>query len=95
MLQKAKLKSKNPTGRIFNYNDILLLENHHTGFGEKVLNHILETNHKTYTLSAHPLMLDFQNKKENKNNLLFLLKGIQNSKQDIEFVRPLDILQNA
>lgn len=91
-LQKLGFVKSNMTGRIFNYKGMLLLENHHTGFGEKVTKHILETNFPTYTLSAHPLMFSFENKKENKKNLLYTLEHLHNSTQDIEFVRPIDLL---
>jgi peptidoglycan/xylan/chitin deacetylase (PgdA/CDA1 family) len=90
--QKLGFAKSNVTGRIFDYKGILLLENHHTGFGEKVTRHILETNFPTYTLSAHPLMFSFENKKENKKNLLYTLEYLHNSSQDIEFVRPIDLL---
>lgn len=93
LLNKVKLIAKNPTGRVINYKGILLLENHHTGFGKEVTAHVLNTNYPTYTLSAHPLMFDYNNKKENKENFLYFLEAIKNSGQDIEFVRPIDLIK--
>ncbi len=86
------MQAKNKTGRIHQYKGILLLENHHTGFGKQVTKHILETNHETYTLSAHPLMFDFENKLENKENFIYFLDALTNSNQEIEFVRPVDLM---
>ncbi|MGB5982885.1 MAG: polysaccharide deacetylase family protein [Nonlabens sp.] len=92
IFQKIRLQSRNITGRIHHYKGIMLLENHHTGFGKKVTKHILETNYETYILSAHPLMFDFKDKTENKENFIYLLDTLKNSTQDIEFVRPIDLL---
>lgn len=94
LLNKAKLIPKNPTGRVINYKGILLLENHHTGFGKAITEHILNTNYSTYTLSAHPLMFDFDHKNENKANFLYLLNTLKKSGQKIEFVRPIDLLKH-
>lgn len=93
ILQKLGLGSRNITGQVKYYKGLMLLENHYTGFDKKVVKHILETNHDTYTLSAHPLMFDYENKKENRENLLHLLETLRNSDQDIEFVRPIDLIK--
>ncbi len=83
---------RNITGRIVNYQNILILENHYTGFDEKVVDHILNTNFQTYTISAHPLMLSFENKKESKENFMNFLNKLKNSNQEIEFVIPSSLL---
>jgi len=92
LLVKFGFKSKNITGRVIPYKNILLFENHYTGFDDIVTNHILNTNYKTYTLSAHPLMFNFENKKENIKNFSTFLESIKASKQNIEFVRPIDLV---
>jgi len=93
LLQKFGLGSRNLTGQVKYYKGIMLLENHYAGFDEKVTKHILETDHDTYTLSAHPLMFDYDNKIENRGNLLKLLETLKNSNQEIEFVRPIDLIK--
>jgi peptidoglycan/xylan/chitin deacetylase (PgdA/CDA1 family) len=92
IFHKIRLKQRNLTGRVHFYKGIMLLENHHTGFGKEVTKYILDSHHETYILSAHPLMFDFEDKKENKANFIYLLESIKNSEQDIEFVRPIDLL---
>lgn len=88
---KLGFKKHNPTGRVYKYKKILILENHYTGFDEKVLNHILITDYDTYTVSAHPLMLSYENKVENKENFLNFLETLSKSNQNIEFVLPSEI----
>ena len=90
-LVKLGLKKYNPTGRVYKYKKTLILENHYTGFDEKVLNHILTSDFGTYTISAHPLMLTFKNKAESEENFINFLEKIKNSDQDIEFVLPSQI----
>ncbi len=80
-------------GRIVVKKDIMILENHYTGFDKNIVDHILNTQNPTYTISAHPLMLDFPNKRESKDNFESLLDRLLNSGQAIEFVRPMDILR--
>jgi|26BtaG_2_1085354.scaffolds.fasta_scaffold00369_10 peptidoglycan/xylan/chitin deacetylase (PgdA/CDA1 family) len=92
LLMKFGLKNRNITGRTFYYKDILILENHYPGFDDVVINHILNTNYDTYTLSAHPLMFDFKDKKENKTSFLRFLDKLEASNQLIEYVRPMDLI---
>ncbi len=93
IFQKIGLKPRNMTGRVHFYKGVMLLENHHTGFGKEVTRHILESNHETYTLSAHPLMFDYPDKSENRENFIYLLDSLKNSKQEFEFLRPIDLLK--
>ncbi len=92
LFQKFGLGTRNPTGQVKFYKGIMLLENHYTGFDQKVVDHILNTNYSNYTLSAHPLMFDYENKIENRQNLLNLLESLKNSNQEFEFVRPMDLI---
>lgn len=92
LLVKIGLKTRKLTGRVVSYKEILLLENHYTGFDNAVVDYILSTDFETYTLSAHPLMFHFKNKKENCENFLNLLNRIEASGQNIEFVRPIDLV---
>lgn len=92
---KLGFKKHNPTGRIYNYKKLLILENHYTGFDDKVVNHILTTNYDTYTISAHPLMLLFENKAENKENFLNFIDSLANSNQKIEYILPSEIEVNS
>jgi peptidoglycan/xylan/chitin deacetylase (PgdA/CDA1 family) len=93
LVQKLFKLKRNPTGRVINYKGVLVLENHYTGFDPFVVNHILNTNYSTYTISAHPLMLDFPNKKESMANFNQFLEQLTSSGQKIEFVRPMDLVE--
>lgn len=88
IFQKFKLLKKNCTGKVYKYSKILILENHYTGFDDKIINHILNTNFPTYTISAHPLMISFLNKTESKENFENFLKKLTQSDQEIQFVLP-------
>jgi hypothetical protein len=77
---------------VINYKGITVLENHYTGFDDFIVQHILSTDYPTYTISAHPLMLDFPNKKESMSNFKQFMQQLSNSDQDIEFVRPKDFV---
>jgi len=91
IFHKLKLSKKNITGKIYNHKNILILENHYTGFDKTVVDHILKTNHKTYTISAHPLMLSFENKTESLKNFEVFLETLS-SEKNITFIRPCDLL---
>lgn len=92
IFQKFGIKSKNITGRIYKYDDIMVLENHYAGFDERVVSHILQTEYSTYTISAHPLMLSFPNKKENMQNFEMFLQRLNEFKESIKFTTPKQIL---
>lgn len=92
---KLGLNSHNPTGRVYKHNNVLILENHYTGFDDKVVNHILATNYDTYTISAHPLMISYENKVENKENFLNFLETLSSSSQDIKFVLPSSFIESS
>ncbi|MFD0933316.1 polysaccharide deacetylase family protein [Psychroflexus salinarum] len=92
IVQKLFKVKRNPTGRVINYKGVTVLENHYTGFDPYIVDHILNTNHPTYTISAHPLMLDFPNKKESLANFKNFLEQLTASGQDIEFVSPIDLV---
>ena len=92
IFQKFKFFKRNITGKIYRYKNFYILENHYTGFDDKVINHILDTNHSTYTISAHPLMLSLENKIESKINFEKFLKKLTESNQEIEFVLPSNLL---
>jgi peptidoglycan/xylan/chitin deacetylase (PgdA/CDA1 family) len=92
IFQKFNLLKKNCTGKVYKYNKILILENHYTGFDDKVINHILNTNFPTYTISAHPLMISFLNKTESKENFENFLEKLTQSDQEIQFVLPSSLI---
>ncbi|GAA4290581.1 polysaccharide deacetylase family protein [Aestuariibaculum suncheonense] len=85
-------KKRNITGRVFNYHGFLILENHYPGFDQKVIDHILSTNHETYTISAHPYMLSLENKIESKEHFLNFMDVLLASGQSIEFVTPSQLV---
>jgi len=88
ILNRLKIKKLNLTGKVYKDSGLLIFENHYTGFDDMVINHILNTNFPTYTISAHPLMLSFKNKSESKENFENFLIKLMNSGQNIEFVLP-------
>jgi hypothetical protein len=92
ILAKVGFINTELTGRVFTSNGILILENHYTGFDTKVVQYILKTRNETYTISSHPLMLDFENKAENKKNFESFLNILTRAEQDIEFICPSDLL---
>lgn len=85
---RLKLSKRNKTGRVVTKKGITIFENHYTGFDDAIVQHILNSNYPTYTISAHPLMLSFPNKNESRENLLQFLETLKNSGQDIQFVLP-------
>lgn len=95
ILRKLGLTPDNITGRVYEYNDVLILENHYTGFDEKVVSHILATQHPTYTISAHPLMLSFPNKTENRQNFEGFLQRFKEVESSVEFTTPGQILTDS
>jgi peptidoglycan/xylan/chitin deacetylase (PgdA/CDA1 family) len=92
IFQKFNLLKKNCTGKVYKYNKILILENHYTGFDDKIINHILNTNFPTYTISAHPLMISFLNKAESKENFENFLEKLTQTNQEIQFVLPSSLI---
>ncbi len=92
IFQKIGLLKTNMTGNVIKINEVMVFENHYNGFDEVVINHILSTNHSTYTISAHPLMISYLNKIESKQNFENFLNKMTNSNQNIEFVLPSELL---
>ncbi|CAM3987138.1 MULTISPECIES: polysaccharide deacetylase family protein [Flavobacterium] len=92
IFMKLGFVKRNLTGRVIRKNGILILENHYTGFDEKVISHILSTNHETYTVSAHPFMLSLENKNESKINFLNFIDQLTKSNQNISFVLPSELV---
>lgn len=92
MSAKIGLHKSALTGRVLYHKGIMVLENHYTGFDSVVVDHILNSSKETFTVSAHPLMLDFENKAENRGNFGLFLERLTNTDQSIEFVRPCDLL---
>lgn len=92
IFQKFKILKFNCTGKIYKQNNILIFENHYNGFDQTVIDHILNTDFPTYTISGHPLMISFKNKIESKENFELFLTKLTNSNQNIEFVLPSSFL---
>ncbi|MDD3003997.1 polysaccharide deacetylase family protein [Flavobacterium sp.] len=88
IFMKLGFQVKNITGRVIKQNGMTVLENHYTGFDSSVINHILSTNHETYTISAHPFMLSLENKTESKKNFINFINRLIQSNQSILFVTP-------
>lgn len=91
IFHKLKIIKKNKTGKVYKYKNMLILENHYTGFDDSVVQHILNTNYATYTISAHPLMLSFDKKQESLFNFENFLR-VLNAQTDVLFVTPSSLL---
>jgi hypothetical protein len=92
VFHKIGVMKSEPTGTIIKRDDMLILENHYVGFDSFVVNHIQTTSRETYTISAHPLMLDFPEKTENKLNLEAFLNTLT-KEEAVDFIRPSDLLR--
>lgn len=92
---RLKIKKLNISGRIYNHKGITVLENHYNGFDEKIIKHILDTNYKTYTVSAHPFMLGLDYKTESKANFENFINKLTNSNQDIQFILPSNLIPKS
>ncbi len=78
--------------RLFNHNNMLILENHYTGFDQKIIDYIEAKPQEYFTISAHPVMLDFNDgRPESWVNFEKFIAHFSN-RADIEFVRPMDLL---
>ena len=79
-------------GRVRKYKELLLFENQCIGFGNGIRQHIEKTNLPTYTVSAHPLMLSFQdNRSESKENFIQFIEQFS-GRDDVCFVTPSSLL---
>ena len=94
ILTKIGLTRKNITGRIYAHKGIFVLENHYTGFDEKVIRHILTTSYESYTISAHPFMLSLDNKSESKASFINFVHQLNRCGQKIIFETPTDFIHN-
>jgi peptidoglycan/xylan/chitin deacetylase (PgdA/CDA1 family) len=92
LLMKFGLQAKNMTGRVIKKDGIVVLENHYTGFDQKVIKHILATNHETYTISAHPFMFSLKDKEESKESFINFIDQLAQSSQSFSYVVPSEIL---
>jgi peptidoglycan/xylan/chitin deacetylase (PgdA/CDA1 family) len=92
LFHRMKIKKNNISGLIYKHNGLLVLENHYNGFDQKIINHILNTNHETYTVSAHPLMLSLDYKTESKKNFINFIDSLLNANEDIRFVLPSSLI---
>ena len=89
-----RLKTKEFTRRqkVYNHNGILILENHYTGFDQRIIDYIETKSQPYFTISAHPMMLDFiDGRPESWENFEKFITRFAN-REDVSFVRPMDLL---
>jgi len=80
--------------KVFNHKGILILENHYTGFDQRMIDYIESKNQEYFIISAHPVMLSFTDgRPESWENFEKFIKHFAHRK-DIEFVRPMDLLKD-
>lgn len=93
LFHKIGFSKVEPAGVVTNRTGMLILENHYVGFDQYIIDHIKAVIKETYTISAHPLMLDFPEKGENKLNLVNFLKALTKEDQSIDFVCPSELIK--
>jgi peptidoglycan/xylan/chitin deacetylase (PgdA/CDA1 family) len=69
--------------------NLMIMENHHTGFDDQLLDHVLNGSDLTHTISAHPLMIDYPDKSENMKNFEDFIVAVK-KREGIEFLLPGD-----
>jgi peptidoglycan/xylan/chitin deacetylase (PgdA/CDA1 family) len=80
--------------KIFKHNDILVLENHYTGFDSKIIDYIETKNQEYFVVSAHPVMLSFKDgRPESWENFEKFILHFTN-RDDVEFLKPMDLLDS-
>lgn len=90
---KLGFVNKPMAGKVYNYKDLLILENHYTGFDKKIRNYILNSNDNYFIISAHPLMLNMEkNKSESCNNFEDFLDIFAND-SNFDFITPMELLK--
>lgn len=91
---RFKKKEFTRSQKVYKYEGILILENHYTGFDQRIIDYIEEKEQKYFTISAHPVMLNFKDgRPESWENFEKFIKYFAN-REDIKFVRPMDILKD-
>jgi hypothetical protein len=89
-----RLKPKEFTRKqnVFNHHGMLILENHYTGFDQRIIDYIESKNQEYFTVSAHPVMLSFTDGRlESWEHFEKFITHFAN-RSDVEFVRPMDLL---
>lgn len=91
-INRLKKKEFTRKQRVYNYKGMVILENHYTGFDERIIRYIEETEQPYFTISAHPAMLDLKGgRPESWEKFEKFINHFAN-RDDIKFVRPMDIL---
>jgi hypothetical protein len=92
LYQRLGFGKRLPAGRVRQYKELLLLENQYIGFDKGIRQYIEKTSLPTYTVSAHPLMLSFQDKRsESKANFIQFVEQFS-GREDVRFVTPSSLL---
>lgn len=92
LYQRLGFGKRLPAGRVRQYKELLLLENQYIGFDKGIRQYIEKTSLPTYTVSAHPLMLSFQDKRsESKANFIQFIEQFS-GREDVRFVTPSTLL---
>lgn len=93
-VNRIKKKEFTRRQRVFNYEGMLILENHYTGFDQKIIDYIEQKEQPYFTISAHPVMLGFtDDRPECWQNFQKFIEHFS-QREDIEFVRPMDVLKD-
>jgi len=94
LLTRLKIKPRPLTGKVRMVNQMLVLENHYNGFDQKVIDYIEKSDSSTFTVSAHPIMLSFENKIESKQNFENFIQHFASQKDTYEFITPSQLLED-
>lgn len=78
--------------RVYKHDNMLILQNHYCGFDQGIIDYIEKKDQEYFIISAHPAMLAFQDgRPESWDNFEKFIRYFAH-KDDITFVRPLDLL---
>lgn len=93
-VNRFKKKEFTRMQKVYNHDGVLILENHYTGFDPRIIDYIETKDQPYFTISAHPMMLDFTDgRPESWEHFEKFIAHFAN-RSDIEFVRPMDILKD-
>lgn len=93
LINKFSKKKQHREHKIFNHNNLLVLQNHYMGFDKKIVEHIESTNREFFIVTAHPVMLAFKDgRPESWEHFEAFIRHFS-EREDVSFVRPMDLLE--
>ncbi|MDA8995023.1 polysaccharide deacetylase family protein [Schleiferiaceae bacterium] len=78
--------------RVYTFNGLLILQNHHNGFDREYLDYILNSDNEFYVVSCHPIMLSREGSVESWENFKYFVDTLLDI-GDCQFIRPSDLIK--